>query len=228
MNDFFIYYGITILAMIITAGAQIFVSSAYGKYRKVRNDKNLSGAEAARIILDNNNLQNIKVEMTSGYLSDHYDPQTKVIRLSTENYKNNSIGAVAVAAHECGHAIQDKDNYSFMRIRSSLVPVVNFSSYAGYFAILLGCLFGSLNIIWLGILFEIIILLFQIITLPVEIDASKRALKKIEEYELLSQKEQQHGKTVLTAAALTYIASVATAILQIIRLILIYENREER
>lgn len=228
MSDFFIYYGLTIIALIITLGAQTFISSAYGKYKKVKNTKGLSGAEAARIILDSNGLQNVRVEATSGYLSDHYDPKSKVVRLSTDNYRNASIGAVSVAAHECGHAIQDKENYSFMRIRASLVPIVNFSSYAGYFAILMGCLLGSLDLIWVGILFEVVILIFQLITLPVETDASKRALKKIEEYELLTEKEQKAGKTVLTAAALTYVASVATAIIQILRLILLYGNREER
>lgn len=228
MSDFFIYYGLTIIALMITLGAQTFISSAYGKYKKVKNTKGLSGAEAARIILDSNGLQNVRVEATSGYLSDHYDPKSKVVRLSTDNYRNASIGAVAVAAHECGHAIQDKENYSFMRIRASLVPIVNFSSYAGYFAILIGCLLGSLDLIWVGILFEVVILIFQLITLPVETDASKRALKKIEEYELLTEKEQKASKTVLTAAALTYVASVATAIIQILRLILLYGNREER
>lgn len=228
MNDFFIYYGLTIIALIITIGAQIFISSAYGKYKKVTNQRGLSGAEAARIILDNNGLTDVRVEPVSGYLSDHYDPSSKVVRLSRDNYYNKSIGSVAVASHECGHAIQDKDNYTFMRIRSSLVPLVNFSSYAGYFAILIGCFLGALDLIWLGIIFEVVILLFQIITLPVEIDASKRALKKIEEYNLLTKEEKKRGKTVLTAAALTYVASVATAIIQILRLILIYGNREER
>ena len=115
-----------------------------------------------------------------------------------------------------------------MRIRSSLVPLVNFSSYAGYFAILIGCLLGFLDLIWIGIIFEVVILLFQLVTLPVEIDASSRALKKIEEYDLLTKEEKKSGRTVLTAAALTYVASVATAIIQILRLVLIYGNRDDR
>lgn len=228
MNDFIIYYGLAIIALIITLSAQAFVSGAYGKYKKIKNTRGMTGAEAARTILDNNGLSEIRVEPVSGYLSDHYDPRSKVVRLSQDNYNGQSIGAVAVASHECGHAIQDKENYTFMRIRASLVPIVNFSSYAGYFAILLGCLFGALDLIWLGILFEVVILIFQIITLPVEIDASKRALTKIKEYDLLETKEQKSGKTVLTAAALTYVASVAAAVIQILRLILIYGNRDER
>lgn len=228
MSDFFIYYGLTIIALIITIGAQIFISSTYSKYKKVNNNRGISGAEAARTILDNNGLSEVRVEPVSGYLSDHYDPRTKVVRLSRDNYNGKTISSVAVASHECGHALQDKDNYLFMRIRSSLVPLVNFSSYAGYFAILIGCLLGFLDLIWLGIIFEVVILLFQLVTLPVEIDASSRALKKIEEYDLLTKEEKKSGRTVLTAAALTYVASVATAIIQILRLVLIYGNRDDR
>lgn len=228
MSDFFIYYGLTIIALIITIGAQIFISSTYSKYKKVNNNRGISGAEAARTILDNNGLSDIRIEPVSGYLSDHYDPSSKVVRLSRDNYYGKTISSVAVASHECGHAIQDKDNYTFMRIRSFLVPLVNFSSYAGYFAILIGCLLGFLDLIWIGIIFEVVILLFQLVTLPVEIDASSRALKKIEEYDLLTKEEKKSGRTVLTAAALTYVASVATAIIQILRLVLIYGNRDDR
>lgn len=227
MSDFLIYYGLTIIALIITIGAQIFISSTYSKYKKINNSGDITGALAARTILDNNGLSEVRVEPVSGYLSDHYDPRTKVVRLSRDNYYGKTISSVAVASHECGHALQDKDNYLFMRIRSSLVPLVNFSSYAGYFAILIGCFLGALNLIWLGILFEIVILLFQIITLPVEINASKRALKKIEEYNLLNKNEKKSGQTVLTAAALTYVASVATAIIQILRLLLIFGSHNE-
>jgi len=227
MDYYFIIYGLSIIALIITVGAQIFISSAYSKYSKVKNNNNITGAEAARRILDSNGLSNVQVESTSGYLTDHYDPRTKVIRLSKSNYSGSSVAAVAVASHECGHAIQDKDNYTFLRIRSSLVPLVNFSSYAGYIAILLGCIFGSLNLIWVGILFEVVILLFQLITLPVEFDASSRALSEIKRLELLTEKEHKNGKTVLTAAALTYVASVVSAILEILRLILIYGRRDD-
>ena len=210
--DWMVVYGLTFISLIITMAAQAFVSSSYSKYSKIKNERGITGAEAARYILDKNGLNNIYVVETGGYLTDHYDPTKKVIRLSRNVYRDASIGAVAVACHECGHAIQDKENYKFMRIRSSLVPIVNFSSYAGYFAIMFGLLFSSQNLIWLGILTEIIILLFQVITLPVEINASKRALTELDYSHMFNSKELKQGKTMLTAAALTYVASIATTI----------------
>lgn len=225
MDYYVISYGITFLALIITLGAQFFVNFSYKKYSKVGNMKKISGMEVARMILDKNGLKDVYVVETKGMLTDHYDPMRKVVRLSSEIYHKNSVGAVAVAAHECGHAIQDRDKYTFMQIRSSLVPFVNFSSYAGYFAILFGIIFSSINLIWLGIIAEIVILLFQLVTLPVEIDASKRALDEIKSLDILTEEELSQGKTMLIAAAMTYVASVATAVLEILRLILLYGNR---
>ena len=225
--DWMVVYGLTFISLIITMAAQAFVSSSYSKYSKRKNERGITGAEAARYILDKNGLNNIYVVETGGYLTDHYDPTKKVIRLSRNVYRDASIGAVAVACHECGHAIQDKENYKFMRIRSSLVPIVNFSSYAGYFAIMFGLLFSSQNLIWLGILTEIIILLFQVITLPVEINASKRALTELDYSHMFNSKELKQGKTMLTAAALTYVASIATTIIQILRLILMFGRRDD-
>jgi len=187
--DWMIVYGLTFISLIITMIVQAFVSSSYSKYSKIKNNRNITGAEAARYILDKNGLNNVYVVETGGYLTDHYDPTKKVIKLSSNVYREASIGAVAVACHECGHAIQDKENYKFMRIRSSLVPIVNFSSYAGYFAIMFGLLFSSQNLIWLGILTEVIILLFQVVTLPVEINASKRALRELDYSHILNSKE---------------------------------------
>lgn len=227
MNDYFIIYGLTIISLIITSLAQLFVSSSYSKYQKVKNERNITGYEAARNLLDKHNLQDIKVVETSGYLTDHYDPTKRVIKLSRDVYHGSSIASVSVACHECGHAIQDKENYSFLKIRSSLVPLVNFSSYAGYFAIVLGCLFGSINLIWLGIFAEMVILLFQLITLPVEVNASKRALKELDYSHFFNSKELKQGRTMLIAAALTYVASIATAIIQILRLILMYGRRDD-
>ena len=217
-----------IISLVITLGAQLFVSGAYSKYSKVKNKKRMSGSEAARYILDKNGLEDVKVRRVGGYLSDYYDPRNKTVNLSSANYENSSVGALSVACHECGHAIQDKVGYTFMRIRATLVPFVNFSSYAGYFAILFGCLFDSMNLIWFGIFAEMIILLFQIVTLPVEIDASKRAIKELDKYELLDKEELSGGKTMLIAAALTYVASVATTVIQILRLILTFGNRDDR
>ena len=217
-----------IISLVITLGAQLFVSGAYSKYSKVKNKKRMSGSEAARYILDKNGLEDVKVRRVGGYLSDYYDPRNKTVNLSSANYENASVGALSVACHECGHAIQDKVGYTFMRIRSALVPFVNFSSYAGYFAILFGCLFDSMNLIWFGIFAEMVILLFQIVTLPVEIDASKRAIKELDKYELLDKDELSGGKTMLIAAALTYVASVATTVIQILRLILTFGGRDDR
>lgn len=222
MNDLIIYYGLTLIAIIITVGAQIFINSTYSKYKGVENKKKLSGSEAARKILDKHGLNDIYIVETKGNLTDHYDPNRKVIRLSTDVFHKESIASVAVAAHECGHAIQDKENYTFLRIRAFLVPIVNFASYAGYIAIVLGLLMSMLNLVWLGIIFEVVILVFQLVTLPVEFDASKRALKEVEELGILDSSELEGGKLVLTSAAMTYVASVATAILELLRLILIY------
>lgn len=226
MNDYVTYYGLTLIALVITLGAQFFISSTYSKYKKVKNKKELSGSEAARMILDKNGLEDVYVVETKGYLTDHYDPSRKVIRLSTEVFHNESIASVAVAAHECGHALQDKQGYTFMRIRSFLVPFVNIASYVGYFAIMIGVIASMLNLVWLGILMEVIILIFQIVTLPVEFDASRRALEEVDKLELLNKGELESGRKVLTSAAMTYVASVLTAILELLRLILVYTDRD--
>lgn len=221
-------YGLTFVSLAITLLAQAYVTSSYNKYIKIKNEHGFTGEQAARRILDKNGLENIQVVETKGNLTDHYDLTKKIIKLSQSVYRSSTIGAVSIACHECGHAIQDKENYTFMRIRSALVPFVNFSSYAGYFAILLGCIFSSINLIYIGIFAEVVILLFQLITLPVEINASKRALKELDYSHILNNKELKQGRTMLIAAALTYVASVATTIIQILRLILMYGRRERK
>lgn len=221
------YYGLILVGVVITLGAQIYVNSTYNKTKKIRNKRGITGAEVARAILDKNGLQKVNVVETKGILSDHYDPKSKVVRLSTDVYHSPSVASISVAAHECGHAIQDKNGYIFIRIRSALVPVVNFSSYAGYFAIMIGALFSLIDLIWLGIILECVILLFQMITLPVEFDASSRALKEIKQMNILEKAEYKKGKGMLTAAAMTYVASVATTLLEILRLVLIFTNRKD-
>ena len=227
MDYYFISYGLTLIAALITIVAQGFVSGSYNKYSKIRTKRGMTGREVARYILDKNDLENIDVVEVSGHLTDHYDPSSKVVRLSSNIYNGSSVASVSVASHECGHAMQDKDGYLFMRVRSSLVSVVNFSSYAGYAAIMLGIVASSFNLIWIGIILEMAILLFQIVTLPVEINASRRALKEIESANFLSDNEFGMGKTMLISAALTYVASVANALLQILRLILLYGRRDD-
>lgn len=225
--ELFIFYGLAIVSVLITLGAQVFIKSNYSKYSKVKNEKGITGADVARKLLDKHGLTDIKVQQVSGELTDHYDPKGRVIRLSEGIYGQATIAAVSVACHECGHAIQDKNNFVFLRIRSSLVPVVNLCSYAGYIAIILGGILSMMGLIWAGIIAEMVILLFQLVTLPVEFDASKRGLKEVKEEGFLNKSELKGGKSMLTSAALTYVASVATAIIQVLRLVLIYGKRND-
>lgn len=227
MDYYTLSYGLIFASIGITLLAQIFVSTSYSKYKKVQNSKGITGAEVAREILDKHGLSNVYVTATNGTLSDHYDPKRKVVRLSKDIYEGTTIAAVSVAAHEVGHAIQDKEEYAFMRFRSALVPVVNFSSTAGYFAILIGLFFGYTSFIWLGIALEIVILLFQLITLPVEFNASSRALEEIEKNNYLVRGEVKGSRKMLKAAAFTYVASVLTALIQILRLVLIARGRDD-
>lgn len=223
--DYLLYWIIGGISLLITMAAQGFIKSTYSKYSTVMSKKGMTGAETARLILDNNQLKDVKVEEVQGYLSDHYDPSAKTVRLSVRNYRESSISAVAVAAHECGHAIQDKDGYSMMRLRHALVPIVNLTNRLGYVVLVIGLISGLLGIVQIGIILEAVIVLFHLVTLPVEIDASRRALKKIEEYGILDKKEHSGGKQVLKAAAFTYVAGVLSSILEILRLILIYGRR---
>ena len=227
MDYYLISYGLMFLALIITLGAQAYVNSSYNKYKRVNNNRNITGAQAARRVLDKNGLNDIKIQEVVGFLTDHYDPTNKVIRLSSDIYNGSSVAGVAVACHECGHAIQDKEGYLMLKIRHALVPFVNISSYAGYIAIAIGVFFSFVDLIWLGILCECVILLFQLVTLPVEFDASKRALQQIEQEAILEGSEYKGGKQVLTAAALTYVASVASTLLEILRLILLFTRRRD-
>lgn len=218
------YYELSYLLMfasiLITIIAQIFVNYSYSKYKKIENSKGITGAEVAREILDKHGLKDVYVTETKGFLSDHYDSSRKVIRLSTDVYRGKTIASVSVAAHEVGHAIQDKEGYGFMRFRHAMFPLVNFSSKAGYFAILIGIIFGFADLIWIGIALEIIILLFQLVTLPVEFDASYRAGKEIEKNNFLVAGERVGSKKMLKAAAFTYVASVLTTLIEIFRLVL--------
>lgn len=215
------------LAFIITISAQIYIDSSYRRIKKIASSAGMTGKEVARTILDKNGLDNVNIEEVGTTLGDHYDPTSKTVRLSPEVYQKASIASASIAAHECGHAIQDKNGYLFLRIRHSLIPLVNFSSYAGYLAILIGCLFSSLNLIWIGIILEIVILVFQLITLPVEFNASSRALKELEKEKILEKKEIKKARQMLTAAALTYVASVTATILEILRLLIAIGGRND-
>ena len=223
-----IYYGLPIIGLIITSIAQIFIKTSYSKYKQVMTKSNNRGSDVARTILDKYNLQNIQVEEVSGNLTDHYDPTKKVVRLSSDIYNGTSIASVSVAAHECGHAIQDKVGYTPMRIRSKLVPIVNFSTKIGYIVIMIGLAAGALKIATIGIIMLATMLLFQLVTLPVEFDASRRGKQELAELNILDRGERKGAATMLNAAAFTYVASVMSTLLQILRLILIVSSRRNR
>ena len=227
MDYITINYTIPFLGFIITLIAQIYVNNSYNKYKYQGLKKKITGVEVARTILDRNGLQNIKIEEVRGNLTDHYDPKSKKIRLSSDIYKGDTIAAASVAAHECGHAIQHKENYSFLKIRSSLVPVVNFSTKIGYVAVMIGLLLSSYKLAIVGLLLLLAMLLFQVITLPVEFNASSRAKKQLIDLNIIDTYELQDSKTMLNAAALTYVASVLTTLLQILRLALIIFGRRD-
>ncbi len=212
-------------ALAISGFASLYIKSNYKKYKEVQNKKNYTGLDTAREILDANGLKDVLILEVQGELTDHYDPKKKVVSLSTDIYHSTSIASVAVAAHECGHAIQDKEGYSFLRLRHALIPFVKFSSIAGYVAIAISLLAGLLKLLWIGIILECVILIFQLVTLPVEFNASNRALKQIEKLGIVDKDEKYGCKKMLTSAALTYVAGVLSALAQVLRLVLIANNR---
>jgi Zn-dependent membrane protease YugP len=217
---------ILIPALIISAWAQFKVKSTFEKYSKVRSMNGLTGAQVARKLLDDEGLQHIAIQHVKGSLSDHYDPVNKVMRLSDSVYNNTSIAAIGVAAHETGHAIQHKNSYMPLKLRGSLVPVVNFSSNASWIIFMVGLFFfKSSLLINIGILLFTTVVIFQIITLPVEFDASNRALVVLENKGILYGDEVKKAKSVLSAAALTYVAAALMSILQLVRLLVLSRNR---
>lgn len=216
-----------ITSFVVVLFAQIKINNAYSKYKRISNVKKISGSEVARTILDANGLDNIYVVETKGNLTDHYDPTRKVVRLSSEIFHGDSIASLSVAAHECGHAIQDKENYTFMRIRSMLVPVVNLVSYLGYFGIIIGLLAGISGYLMIGIITLVVTIIFQLITLPVEFDASKRAHNELIKLNLINSEEASGVNSVLSAAAFTYVASLLSTLLNLLRLILMFSSRRD-
>lgn len=226
MNNFIINYNLLIwIGLILTITSQIIVSASYSKYKKKLNNKDLTGYDVARKILDKNKLNDIIILETKGNLTDHYDPARKTIKLSTDIYHGSSIASLAVAAHECGHAIQDKNGYKPMRIRSKIIPTVNICTRIGYIAIIVGAIF-SYKLIEIGIILLLALLAFQIITLPVEFNASKRALNELKTNRFLDKDETKDAKNMLLAAAFTYVASMLSTLLQILRYALIFADRD--
>ena len=215
-----------IIGFIIVLYAQIKINSTYGKYKNIKLNKNITGQEVARMILDSNVMNNIHVVETQGELTDHYDPRRKVVRLSKQIFHDNAIASVAVAAHEVGHAIQDKENYIFMKIRSILVPVVNFITYIGYIVAFISLLAGITGYLKVSIIIILAALLFQLVTLPVEFDASKRGREQLVKLGIIDGSEEKGVKKMLDAAAFTYVASFISSLLNLLRLIIMLRDRD--
>lgn len=207
--------------IIVPLIAEIKVKMNYNTYSKQKNSLNMTGKEVARIILDNNGLNYVDILQTKGSLTDHYNPLTKKIFLSENTYGSKSIAAAAVAAHEVGHAIQDKESYSYLRFRNKMVPFVNFTSRAATILILISFIFNFMEMFDAGIVLLLVGLLFQLITLPVEFNASNRAKEQLKSCGLLEKNDISGTKSMLNAAAFTYVASFLAMALQILRLILI-------
>lgn len=219
------YYILLLIAMFISMFASFKVRGNYEKFSKVAASSGLTGEEAAKIILDRNGIYDVTVQPINGVLTDHYDPRSKVIRLSQGIYDSNSVSAVSVAAHEVGHAIQDNEGYAFLRFRSALAPVVGFTSRFTFVLIFIGFLLELVELIDVGIILYSLSVLFHIVTLPVEIDASRRAMDTLVANNIITVDEKSGTKKVLGAAAMTYIASMLTSIIQLLRFISMRNDR---
>ncbi len=217
---------LAVVGFIIVLLAQSKINSAFKKYRNVKTKQGISGFEAARKVLDNNGLNDIHIVETKGNLTDHYDPRRKVIRLSTNIFHGESIASVSVAAHEAGHAVQDKDGYVFMKIRAALVPIVNFISYLGYFAMIISIVAGITSYLTVGIIMVLATLIFQLVTLPVEFDASRRAKQELVDLGIIDNTELEKVDSMLSAAAMTYVAGVLSTLLSLLRLVIMTRDAE--
>ena len=218
-------YFLVIIGFLLAAIASGGVQSAFNKYSKVKSYRHLTGADAARKILDDNGLYNIRIEHISGNLSDHYDPRANVIRLSDATYASDSVAAIGVAAHEAGHAVQHAVGYAPIRLRNSMVPAVNICQTLSMPLFILGLILGATGLANVGILLFSVALVFQVVTLPVEFDASRRAIKILDRSAMLDEQELSGAKKVLRAAAMTYVAAVLASVLQILRLVLLNNSR---
>ena len=222
-------YLLVLIGAVLCIWAQMRVKSTYKKYARVRSRSGLTGAQAAQRILQMSGIYDVRIEHVHGELTDHYDPSHKVLRLSDSVYGSDSIAAIGVAAHECGHAVQHDKGYAPLSVRTALVPAANIGSMAGIPLILLGAFLGMNQLlIQIGIWVFALAVLFQIVTLPVEFNASGRALAMLGDYGMLEQDETRGCRKVLSAAALTYVAAAASAILQLLRLILLFGNGRRR
>jgi Zn-dependent membrane protease YugP len=212
-------YGLLIIGFLICAIASWNVNATFKRYEKVASSRGWTAAQVARQILDDNGLQMIRIEQVNGNLTDHYDPSANVVRLSDSVYHSSSVAAIGVAAHECGHAVQHAQEYVPIKIRQAIIPVTQIGSHAWYIVFILGLILSARPLIYLGILLFSLIVVFQFVTLPVEFNASSRALKTLDTCHILEGDELNGARKVLTAAAMTYVASLANSILQLVRLL---------
>ena len=219
------YYLILVVpALLFAAWAQAQVSGAYNRYSRVRVSRGMTGAMAARRILDDNGLTGVRVERVAGKLSDHYDPGERVVRLSAGVYDSDSVASLGVAAHECGHAVQHATHYAPLTFRNAIIPITNFGSKLSIPLIIVG-LFLSGTLVDIGLLLFSLVAVFQLVTLPVEFNASSRALATLENGNFLDRRELEGARKVLRAAALTDVAALLVSVAQLMRLILLFGNR---
>lgn len=218
-------YILVIIAFMLSLFASFGVNSTFSKFSNVKNLRGMTGRDAARQILDRNGLQSVTIEHVAGNLTDHFDPRANVIRLSDATYNSDSVAAVGVAAHEAGHAVQHAVGYKPIKIRNSFVPIANIGSSLSMPLFLIGLLMGADSLAFAGVILFSAVLLFQIITLPVEFNASNRALETLDSTGMLTVTEVKQAGKVLKAAAMTYVAAVASTALQLLRLLMIFNSR---
>ena len=220
-------YVLVIIAFLLTLFASMGVKSTFSKYNDVRSSRGITAASAARQILDANGLQNIRIEHVSGDLTDHYSPNENVIRLSDSTYNSTSVAAIGVAAHECGHAVQHQVGYVPIKIRNGIVPIVNVCNMLSMPIFIIGLILGLGRLAMVGAILFGAVLVFQLVTLPTEINASRRAMKTLESMYLLEGDELTGARKTLTAAAMPYVAAVASTALQFLRLVLLANRRRD-
>lgn len=220
--------GLLIICLVISAFASMNVNMTFKRYSRIRNRRGLTAEQVAQQILQSAGINDVRIERIRGNLTDHYSPNEKVLRLSDSVYGSSSVAAIGVAAHECGHAIQHQVGYGPLKLRSLSVPAANFGSKLSWPLVLVGIILGSTNLAMVGVILFTLVVFFQLITLPVEFDASHRALKILDQRDVLERSELSSARKVLGAAALTYVAALVTSILQLIRLILIVQGQERR
>ena len=220
---------LVLIGVFLSLGASAKVKSTYARFSRVRSMTGMTGAEAARQLLNSQGIYDVQIRQVAGRLTDHYDPRTKTVNLSESVYGSTSVAAIGVAAHECGHAMQDASEYVPLRLRGSMVPVVNIGAQLSWPMILIGVLVGGMGspIVSLGILLFSLSVLFQLVTLPVEFNASARAVRLLDSTGILRGEEVGYTKQVLGAAALTYVAAAAGSILQLLRLIILFGGRRD-